>query len=75
MFCTSFASLAATPLALLPAALVPQIDERHSDIYRNLLNAVYIAGIGILKQSEESRVGAEANIAATLDELEASLQG
>ena len=75
MFCTSFASLAATPRSLLPVELVPQIDERHSHIYRNLLNAVYIAGIGILKQNEESRAAAEANIAATLDELEASLQG
>ena len=75
MFCTSFVSLAATPRALLPAALAPQIDERHAHIYRNLLNAVYIAGIGILKQNEESRAAAEATIAATLDELEVLLQG
>ena len=75
MFSTSFASLAATPRDLYPAALAPQVEERHSHIYRNLLNAVYIAGIGILKQNEESRAAAEANIAVTLDELEASLQG
>ena len=78
MLSTSFASLGVAPLLsapLFPAALMPQIDERHAHIYRNLLNAVYVAGIGLLKQNEESRAAAEANIAATLDELEASLQG
>ena len=55
MFSTSFASLAATPRDLYPAALAPQIEERHSHIYRNLLNAVYIAGIGILKQNSNSK--------------------
>jgi glutathionyl-hydroquinone reductase len=75
MFCTSFAALAATPRALLPVDLAPQIEARHAHLYRTLLNAVYIAGVSILKQNEESRAAAEANIAATLDELEASLHG
>ena len=76
MLSTSFASLGTAPLLsapLFPAALMPQIDERHAHIYRNLLNAVYVAGIGLLKQNEESRAAAEASIAATLDELEATL--
>ena len=46
MFSTSFAPLAATPRALLPADLAPQIEARHAHIYRTLLNAVYIAGVG-----------------------------
>ena len=59
MLATSFAPLGATPRALSPAALAPQIDARHAAIYQRLLNGVYVAGISLLQQHEDRRTAAE----------------
>lgn len=72
MLATSFARVASVDRDLAPAALLPEIDEVNARVYEGLNHGVYRAGFA---QTWQAHTRAKAEVFATLDWLEARLEG
>lgn len=74
MLATAFAPLGKARLDLYPVALAAEQEALHSDLKQRLLNAVYRAGIGLLKGAKPEFVAsAKQDVYDSLDDVEGIL--
>jgi putative glutathione S-transferase len=74
LLATSFRALCACPLVdLFPPELRDLIEDTHTQVYKGLLNGVYMAGVNLVKGNMPAYEAACQTVYATLDGLESKL--